>query len=195
MKKIIASLALLFTLSTSAWAQEQPTGLKVGDTAPVFTAKDQDGNSFSLADALAKGPVVVIFYRGQWCPFCNKQLAELEKNLAAVKEKGGTIFAISPEAPVNLKKTIEKTKASFPVLHDEGMAIMKAYKVNFKVEEKYISMLKKYGIDLAASNGENGENLPVPATYVIGKDGVIKFVHFNPDYKERATIKAILENL
>ena len=114
---ILAFVAVM--LSTISFAQK---GLKVGETAPDFTAKDQNGKTVKLKQALKKGPVVMLFYRGQWCPFCNKQLSHFSDSLQMLTAKGATILAITPENGENVKKTIEKTKASFPVLEDAGMA-------------------------------------------------------------------------
>jgi len=161
----------------------------------MFTAKDQDGKKISLKQKLKKGPVVILFYRGQWCPFCNKQLSHFSDSLQMLSAKGASIFAITPETAENIKKTIEKTKSSFPVLEDAGMSIMKMYKVNFAVDENTIVKYKGYGIDFDKANGSNGANLPVPATYIIGRDGIIKYVFFNTDYRKRASVQDILNNL
>ena len=198
MKKAIFLFSILCTITLIVVAQTEtvyPEGLKVGDTAPMFTAKDQDGKTVNLKQALKKGPVVMLFYRGQWCPFCNKQLSHFSDSLQMLIAKGASVLAITPETGENVKKTIEKTKASFPVLEDAGMAIMKMYKVNFAVDENTIAKYKGYGIDFDKANGSNGANLPVPATYIIGKDGKIKYAYFNPDYTKRASVKEILENL
>ena len=95
----------------------------------------------------------------------------------------------------NIKKTIDKTKAAYSIIEDKSMAIMKSYQVNFAVDEKTIEKYKTYGIDFDKSNGSNGANLPVPATYIIGKDGKIKYAFFNPDYRQRPSVKEILANL
>ena len=198
MKKIIASLSLFCMFSTFVSAQTEtiyPEGLKVGELAPDFTSKDQDGKTISLKKALRKGPVVMLFYRGQWCPYCNKQLSHFSDSLSILTDKGVTLLAITPENAENIKKTIEKTKTAFPVLEDEGLAIMKLYKVNFSVDEKTVTKYKGYGIDFDKANGSNGANLPVPATYIIGQDGKIKYAFFNTDYKKRASVQDILNNL
>jgi len=197
MKKVIFLFSILCTFTAGVFAQATiyPGGLKVGDAAPVFTAKDQNGKTISLKEALKKGPVVMLFYRGQWCPFCNKQLSHFSDSLQMLMAKGASILAITPETAENVKKTIEKTKSSLPILEDEGMAIMKMYKVNFAVDENTITKYKGYGIDFDKANGSNGANLPVPATYIIGKDGIIKYVFFNTDYRKRASVQDILNNL
>ncbi len=198
MKKITGLFSFLLILSSIAFAQPEtayPEGLKVGEIAPDFSAKDQDGNIINLKQALQKGPVVMLFYRGQWCPYCNKQMSRFSDSLSLLIAKGASVLAIAPETAENVKKTIEKTKSTFPVLEDQGLAIMKMYKVNFAVDEKTITKYKGYGIDFDKANGVNGANLPVPATYIIGKDGKVKYVFFNTDYRKRASVMDVLNNL
>lgn len=198
MKKITQLLSFLMIISSLAFAQAEtlyPEGLKVGDMAPDFSAKDQHGKTISLEQALQKGPVVMLFYRGQWCPYCNKQMSRFSDSLSLLIAKGASVLAIAPETAENVKKTIEKTKSTFSVLADQGLAIMKMYKVNFAVDEKTITKYKGYGIDFDNANGVNGANLPVPATYIIGKDGKVKYVFFNTDYRNRASVMDVLNNL
>lgn len=198
MKKAIFLFSVLCMISSAAAAQTAtvyPAGLKVGDAAPMFTAKDQNGKTVTLKQALKNGPVVILFYRGQWCPFCNKQLSHFSDSLQMIIEKGASVLAITPETEENVKNTVEKTRSSFSILEDKGMAIMKMYKVNFSVDENTITKYKGYGIHFDKANGSNGANLPVPATYIIGKDGIIKYVFFNTDYRQRASVYDILNNL
>lgn len=197
MKKIIGLLSLIL-LTTVAFAQTEtvyPDGLKVGDVAPEFSGIDQNGKKFILKKALAKGDVVMLFYRGQWCPHCTKQLSHFSDSLQLLTAKGVTLLAITPETAENVKKTVEKSKTAFQVIEDAGLAIMKSYKVNFAVDEKTVTKYKGYGINFDKANGSNGANLPVPATYLIGKDGKIKYVFFNTDYRKRASVQEILDNL
>lgn len=197
MRKSILMLVFVFALSP-VFAQTEtvyPEGLKVGDKAPDFTAKDQDGKSINLKKLLKQGPVVMLFYRGQWCPYCNKQISHYSDSLELLTAKGATVLAITPESEDNVKKTVSKTKAAFSVLEDEGLAIMKSYKVSFAVDEKTITKYKGYGIDFDKANGSNGANLPVPATYIIGKDGLVKYVFFNIDYRKRASVQELVNNL
>ncbi len=197
MKNSIAVFVTLF-FSTTIFAQSEilkPEGLKVGDMAPDINAINQEGKKVELKQLLLKGDVVLVFYRGQWCPFCNRQLSKINDSLSFITAKEATVITITPETPENIKKTIEKTKASYAIVEDKGMIIMKSYKVNFAVDEKTIEKYKTYGIDFDKANGSNGANLPVPATYIIGKDGKIKYAFFNPDYRQRASVKEILEHL
>lgn len=194
MKLLFTTFSLLFAVLLSAQTTD-PQGLKVGDNAPMFTAMDNNGKSFSLEAALKKGDVVLMFYRGQWCPYCNKQMSQMNDSLSAITGKGATVVAISPEIQENVVKTVEKTKASFPIISDVKMKIMKDYQVNFAVPQTTIDRYKTFGIDFNVANGENGANLPVPATYIIGKNGKIKYVFFNPDYRKRASVKEIASYL
>jgi len=194
MKKIlVAALVLINAIALSA--QEQPKGLNVNDKAPDFTALNQSGKKTTLSEELRNGAVVLVFYRGQWCPYCNRQLKRLEDSLSLVTAKGATVLCITAEKEENISKTIEKTKASFPILHDYGLKIMKRYEVAFAVDEKTVTAYKKYGIDFDQANGSNGANLPVPAVFIINKEGKIVYRHFDMDYTKRATVKEILSFL
>ncbi len=197
MKKLMSLLSFLF-ITVMVFAQMEtkyPEGLKPGDTAPDFNVIDQNGKNIQLKNLVRDGDVVLVFYRGQWCPYCNKQLSKLNDSLSFITAKGATVVTITPETAENIKKTIEKTKVAYSILEDKEMKIMKSYKVNFAVDDKTIKQYKNYGIDFEKANGSNGANLPVPATYIIGKDGKIKYAFFNPDYRQRASVKEILDNL
>lgn len=175
---------------------KEAKGLKVGDQAPDFSAVDLHDNVFSLNDALDKGPVVLIFYRGQWCPFCNKHLKKLEQSLDRIYEKGASVVAISPEKSEFLKRTADKTKASFSLLYDEEYKIAEAFDVAFrptKFERAIYNKILK--ADLKNAHSDESQQLPIPATFIIGKDGKITWRHFDPDYKKRSTVEDILENL
>lgn len=193
MKKVI--LILIIFCCCKAYSQPYPTGLNVNDKAPDFTAIDQNGTKINLNKALKKGSVVLVFYRGQWCPYCNKQLKQLEDSISFIKAKGATVFAITPELPENISKTIEKTKASYSILFDDGLKIMNEYKVAFQVEDKTVEKYKGYGIDFLKVNGNNGASLPVPAVYVVNKKGKIIYRFFDINYTKRSTIKDILDRL
>ncbi|GAB2817423.1 hypothetical protein GCM10027043_17720 [Ferruginibacter profundus] len=185
----------LFIAAFTSNAQDKPKGLNVNDKAPVFSAKNQAGKTVSLKEQLKSGAVVLIFYRGQWCPFCNKQLKGLEDSLSLITAKGATLIAVTPEKQENISKTIAKTKASYPILFDDGLKIMKSYDVAFTVDDKTVEKYKGYGIDFAEVNGANGANLPVPAVYIINKEGVITYKYFDADYRKRASVQDILDHL
>src|SRR5688572_25019873 len=189
-------LAFFCLIALSLKAQEKPEGLFINSKAPDFTAKDQQGNPVRLKEILKNGPVVLVFYRGYWCPYCNKYLRKLEDSLQLIKEKGAQLIAVTPERPENIAKTVEKTKAEYLIVYDHDMKIMKAYDVAYDVDEKTIARYKRADIDLGENNGQkNGVYLPVPAVYIISKSGTIVYRFFEADYKKRATVKEILENL
>lgn len=195
MKKLFVSALALF-ISAIGFSQTGPKGLNLNDEAPGFSAKDQNGKIISLKNELKKGAVVLVFYRGQWCPFCNRQLKQLEDSLSLIQEKGATLLTITPEKQENISKTIGKTKATYSILHDEGLKIMNSYDVTFQVDDKTIESYKKYGIDFIQANGEaNGAHLPVPAVYVVNKEGKIIYKYFDTDYRKRSSVKEILAHL
>lgn len=181
--------------SIGSYAQNYPTGLNLNERAPDFNAVDQKGERINLKKQLKKGPVVLIFYRGHWCPHCNKQLKQLEDSIKFIKAMGATILAITPEIHENILKTVAKTKASYSILFDDGLKIMNDYKVAFKVEDKTIEKYKGNGIDFLKVNGNNGPTLPVPAVYIINKKGRIAYRYYDTDPKKRSSIKDILDHL
>lgn len=188
-------LTFVVLCAKHATAQEAPFQLNEGDNALNFQGKDQNGNAFDLYEALDKGPVVLMFYRGYWCPHCNKQLSQMEDSLSFINERGGIVVAVTPEKPESIAKTVDKTGASFKIIYDKNLSIMNTYHVAFNLEEALLKKYKKWGIDLDEANGDNGPSLPVPATYIIGQDKKILYSFFDPDYKKRATVGKILQNL
>jgi len=194
MKKI-ALFTTLLVVMLSFTNSNTPEGLHVNDTAPNFTSKDQHGKTITLKEELKKGSVVMIFYRGEWCPYCNKQLMELQDSMALISKKGASIIAVSPEKQENITNTIEKTKATYSILSDDSLKIMTAYKVAFELDSKTTEKYKGYGINLIERNGTNGNNLPVPAVYIINKHGKITYRYFDLNYKNRVSVKEILAHL
>jgi len=189
-------LVILLFINAILFAQEKPEGLFINSKAPDFKGTDQYGNEIRLKDILKDSLVVLIFYRGQWCPYCNKQLKKLEDSLQLIKSKGARLIAITPEKPEFISKTIEKTKATYPLIYDKEMKIMKAYAVAFEVDDRTVSRYKNADIDLATANGQKEKvYLPVPAVYIISKEGTILYRYFDFDYKKRASVQEILDNL
>ena len=160
--------------------------LAVGTKAPSAKLKGLDGKDIKLKDVLAGKPTVLIFYRGDWCPYCNAHLADLAKVEGDLKNLGYQIVAISPDLPSELQKTADKHKLDFTLLSDSQAKALKKYGVAFHVDDMmYGAMKDKYNIDLERSSGEKHHILPVPSVFLIDKDGKIVFVHSNPDYKVR----------
>lgn len=200
MKTLIISIITLFMM-TNITAQnyrktKEANGLKVGQQAPEFSAQDAEGNLFTLSEEIKKGPVVLIFYRGRWCPICNRHLSEIQENLENIMAKGARVVAISPEKPDYLEKTAEKTGAKFSLLYDEDYKIADAFDVTFlpggATRAMYNTML---GANLKEAHSDDSQRLPIPATYVINTDGEIVWRHFDPDYKKRSTVEDIVAAL
>ena len=173
-----------------------PEGLHIGDTAPDFKGINQKGEIIHLYDALKKGKVVLLFYRGYWCGSCNKYLADYQDSLRLITARGARIIAVTPEQSDGVDKTIEKTGAGFDIVSDHENTIMKKYDVDFKVTSTYKSLVNLFkSVSIAENNDQEEAWLPVPATYIINKKGIIEFVQFDPDYKNRASVKQMLKNL
>jgi peroxiredoxin len=190
-KYLLITTALLFSLQALA-----QSGLKNGAVAPEFSAKDNAGKTLDLKSLLKSHKTVVLFfYRGQWCPYCNKHIKQLQDSLQLLTSKGAYVVGVTPETGENINKTIDKTHASFSIIQDEDYKIMKAYDVNYTVNDETLSQLKKYGIDLEKNNGNTDRVLPVPATYVIDHSGKIIYVHFDKDYTKRPSVSTILSVL
>jgi peroxiredoxin len=194
MKKILFLLAAFITFSVTS-AQDKPEGLFINSKAADFKAKDQSGNEISLKDLRRKGPVVLMFYRGSWCPFCNRELSRFQDSLDYILGKGATLIAITPENKTGIDSTVGKTGASFSIISDEGMKIATQYGVSFKVDDRTVARYKNAGIDLVKQNSQKEAALPVPAVYIINKDGTVSYRFFEADYKKRPWVKDILEAL
>ncbi|WP_121197926.1 peroxiredoxin family protein [Mucilaginibacter gracilis] len=192
MKKLIL-LSFCMMMQLAVWAQ---SGLKTGDVAPQFTVTDNLGKTISLKALLKTNKAVLLFfYRGQWCPYCNKHIQQLQDSLQLLTAKGAYVLGVTPETGDNINKTIEKTHASFSIVHDKDYRVMKAYDVNFAMDAAMVAKYKTYGIDLERNNGNTDNVLPVPATYLIDKSGKIIYVQFDKDYRKRASVAAILQKL
>jgi len=191
MKYTLIAAGILFSIQVLA-----QTGLKEGAKAPEFAAMDNSGKKIDLKKILKSHKTVVLFfYRGQWCPYCNRYIQSMQDSLQLLVDKGAYVIGVTPETAANIDKTIEKTHASFSIIQDKNYRIMKDYQVNYTVDDAMLSKLNAYGVDLEKNNGNKDHVLPVPATYVIGPSGKITFVHFDKDYTHRASIKTLLEKI
>ena len=159
--------------------------LRAGDRAPSFTLPDPDGQLVSSAELLAKGPLVVTFYRGAWCPFCSLDLQALEEARSEMEARGATLVAISPQTAPNSRKAQRTNKLGFPILGDQGGELAARFGIRWKLPKDLQEIHKQLGADLTAFNGDDSWTLPMPARYVIGEDGVIAYAEINPDYTRR----------
>jgi peroxiredoxin len=191
MKYILIAAGIFFSIQVLA-----QTGLKEGVKAPEFVAVDNSGQKIDLHTILKSHKAVLLFfYRGQWCPYCNRYIQRMQDSLQLLMDKGAYVIAVTPETPSNISRTIEKTHASFSIVQDRNYQIMKDYQVNYTVDDVLLSKLNTYGVDLEKNNGNKDHVLPVPATYIIDPSGKITFVHFDKDYTQRPSIKTLLEKI
>jgi peroxiredoxin len=173
-----------------------PEGLKAGDKAPAFLGYDQKGKQVELKNFLEKGPVVLFFYRGKWCSVCNRYLASYQDSIHLITDQGASLVAITPESIENVEQTVKFHNLTFTVIYDCQEKIMKDYDVMFNVTDAYQKkILTTLSTDIAKNNGRDAARLPVPATYIINREGSIVAVYFDPDYHNRASVKWILKNL
>ncbi len=159
--------------------------LKAGDVAPSFNLPAQDGNVVSSAELLSKGPLIVSFYRGVWCPYCNMELRALQEHLPEFVEAGAALVAISPQTPVNSRKSVRQNALGFPILSDTGGEVAAAFGLRFALPEYLVELYTSLKNDLPSFNGEDSWTLPMPGRFVIGMDGVIRYAEVNPDYTRR----------
>jgi len=171
------------------------TAKKKGDAAPGFRLPDFQRGMISSKDLLKKGPILLVFYRGGWCPYCNLQLRDLQKHLPQIQKAGAQLVAISPETPEASKATATKQEVDYYVLSDEGATVGKAFGLMYQIPENLNTLYKGFGIDLKKSNGDSKRNLPIAATYIIGQDGEIKYSFLNVDYKKRAETTDVIAEL
>ena len=163
-----------------------------GTTIPNETVKTIDGKSTAITDLVSQKPTVLIFYRGGWCPYCNRHLAELQKIEQDLVDMGYQILAVSPDQPKFLKQSAEKHDLEYTLLSDSPMNLTKAFGLAFKVDENTLKRYEEVGIDLEKNSGYDHHLLPAPAVYLINPDGLITFQYVNPDYKTRIKSEVLL---
>jgi peroxiredoxin len=159
--------------------------LGVGDKAPDFTLNDPNGAAVSSADLLAQGPLIVSFYRGVWCPYCNMDLQALEAAQPEFQRLGARLLAISPQTPANSRKSVRQNALSFPILSDPRNDVAAAFGLRFQLQDYLIDLYKSLKNDLTSFNGDPSWTLPMPARYVVAPDRTILYAEVNPDYTRR----------
>ncbi|MGY2200471.1 peroxiredoxin-like family protein [Pseudomonas gingeri] len=168
---------------------------KVGDKAPSFTLRDPDGKTVSSAELLAKGPLVVSFYRGVWCPYCNLELQALQASLPEFERLGASLVAISPQTAPNSRRSVRDNEVTFPILSDEKGKVGEAFGLKFKQPDYLVELYKSFKNDLPNFNDDPEWTLPMPARYVIAQDGTIVYAEVNPDYTQRPDPSELLPAL
>ena len=209
-RRLLFLILLTFSIVSAGYSQEVnysefgietvgsniPKGLKAGDSAPDFSGYDQTGKFIESSRILLDGPMILFFYRGKWCPVCSRYLNSYQDSLQIIADQGFNIVAITPESIENVEQTVKLHNLTFTVIYDCQEKIMEDYDVMFDVTKAYQEkIIKNFSIDIAENNGREEARLPVPATYIINREGIIVAVQFDPDYKNRASVKWMLQNL
>jgi len=169
--------------------------VNVGDTMPDFALPELGGGHVHLAELLQKSPVVISFYRGGWCPYCNLEMQALQAALPDIEQAGGTLIAIAPELPEQAGQTRDKGNLTFPLLHDQDNALARQCGLVFTLPDMLRPVYEGFGIDLQESQGNDHFELPVPATYIVRTDGVIALAFVDVDYTQRMEPDRIVEIL
>lgn len=175
-----------------------PTGLKAGDQVPDFKATDNHGNEIHLYEILKEKPVVLFFYRGNWCPVCNNYMVQFQESVGRIIERGAQVIAVAPESPDNVTLMVQEKGLSFPVISDKGYTIIDKFKVGYYLTDDVLKKIQTaLKINLAEHNNATEAKLPVPATFIISQQGKVVKAFFNADQKIRASVEQIdrvLEN-
>jgi peroxiredoxin len=170
-------------------------GLAVGDVLPDFGLRDPAGRLVTSDGLLARGPLVVSFFRGGWCPYCSLTLQALDRMLPEVERLGAGLVAISPLKPLELARLADERGLRLTMLSDAGDAYARLCGLDYAMSDGQARLYRKRGVDLEAANAGAGWQVPVPATYVLGRDGIIAYAFADPDWARRAEPAAILEAL
>jgi len=172
------------------------SGLAVGDRAPSFELPDARGREVSLAERLTSGPVVLVFYRGEWCPYCNLQVRALQAALPEIRERGASLVAISPQSSDHSLSLAEKAELEFDVLSDVDQRVIRDYRVQFTAPADLQAVhLEVFDVDLREHNADGSWRLPVPATFIIDQSGTIVTADVEADYRKRIEPSEIIAAL
>lgn len=173
-------------------------GLKVGDMAPDPQLAKPNGDPVQLSELHTRTPIVLVFYRGGWCPYCNKQLGAMQEQMESIAVLGAFVIAVTPEGPDQIAKTTTDQRLGYMILSDYKHEAAERFKIMFEMAPDLQEKYKGYGVDLSEKNWDKTWRLPHPAVYVIDTDGTIRYAYCNEDYKTRAdpeAIKSVLKEL
>ncbi|MFF2531931.1 peroxiredoxin-like family protein [Brevibacillus sp. NPDC058079] len=173
----------------------QAKGLPIGSMAPDFTLNDHTGKTITLSEEIVKGPIVLTFFRGSWCPYCNLELQAYQKQIDTIASLGAQLFAISPQSPAHSLTMQEKNGLSFPVLCDTNNQVAEKYKLKFRLPDSLQDTYRSLDIDLKHFNSDDSWTLPIPATYILDNQSVIRLACLDPDYKKRMEPTEVLDIL
>lgn len=180
---VVAGLHQAITELIASGAAQR--ALKAGNQAPAFLLPDADGRPISSRDLLLRGPLVMTFYRGVWCPYCNFDLQALEAARREIEARGASLIAISQQTAANSRKSQRQNRLGFPILVDKGGVVAAQFGLRWNVPDYLQEIHKRLGADLTQFNGEDSWTLPMPARYVMSSDGKVAYAEVNPDYTRR----------
>lgn len=190
-KKVMASA--LEELAASGIAEQAP---REGSASPAFSLPNAEGKTVDIGAMVEQGPVVVSFYRGGWCPYCNLELRALQERLPEIEALGARLVAVTPETPDNSLTTKQKNDVAFEVLSDTGNRVAREFGLVFRLPDALNdAYVNQFGVDVEAANGDQTHELPIPATFVIGKGGEIIKAYVDPDHSRRLDPDDIVESL
>lgn len=188
-------LICLFTYGQRELLPKRPELLKVGEQAPNPRLVSETGDTFSLSAIRFKKASLIVFYRGGWCPYCNKHLKDLKTILKPLDSLGIRLIGISPDLPKNLRKTDKKHDLEFELYSDSKMKAADAFGISFYVEEGYRKRIKLIGMDIEKASGEYHHKLPIPSAFFIDDKGIARYVFSDPNYKERIDARELLKEI
>jgi len=201
-KQLIARYALPETQAIHARAISEiresgivRSALAVGSAAPPFELQDQNGVNVSSPEALRKTSLVICFFRGRWCPFCVGQMEAMNLVLPQIQEAGATLFGISPQTVQQSFFMVDQHRLRFPLLSDRNNETARTFGLVYRVPDYQQSVYRRSFVNLPHVNGDDSWELPIPATYIVGRDGIVRYASVNPDYSERPEPVDIVENL
>lgn len=196
--KIFISIALLFSFATTVLAQDVPNDvfdvhpLLINSTIPDVTVQTIENEAISLHDVVKEKPTVFVFYRGGWCPYCSRHMAELAQVEDQIIDMGYQIVGISVDRPEVLNRTLEEIELNYTLLSDSPADALKAFGLAFIVDQATVDRYKSVGIDLEADSGYDHHILPAPAVYFVDQEGKVNFQYVNPNYRERISGEILL---
>lgn len=182
-----AALAAPASHAQIASSAEQTQPLPADVAAPSFTARNADGSDFEFDPSALERPAMLIFYRGGWCPYCNRHLAELRHVVPELEQRGMDVYFLSADSPANLASALygDAEGLDYTLLSDARLGAAEAFGLAFRIPDEYYQAAKEYGVDFEEASGETHHALPIPAAYLIDTEGMIRFGHANPDYTQR----------
>ena len=174
---------------------DDPAGvapLAVGAMAPAFTAREVNGQDFHFDPKALRSPVLIIFYRGGWCPYCNTHLKDLRQVEPQIRALGYQVLFLSTDRPELLYSSLQE-KVTYHILSDASMQAARAFGVAYRLDANTLKNLQTYGIDLEGTQGTTNHELPVPSVFIVDRGGVVRFRHYNADYKVRLDAASVLD--